>query len=54
MHEAKRCRLATVVDDLPDVAVSTDPYDNFLLAMAFAQVPGAPAPTPAAWACWSA
>jgi putative PIN family toxin of toxin-antitoxin system len=27
-------RLATVVDDLPDVEVSTDPYDNFLLAMA--------------------
>ncbi len=27
-------RLATVVDDLPDVEVSADPYDNFLLAMA--------------------
>jgi hypothetical protein len=27
-------RLATLVDDLPDVEVSADPYDNFLLAMA--------------------
>jgi predicted nucleic acid-binding protein len=27
-------RLATVVDDLPDVEVSADPYDNFLLALA--------------------
>ena len=27
-------QLATAVDDLPNVEVSADPYDNFLLAMA--------------------
>jgi len=27
-------RLATLVSDLPEVEVSRDPYDNFLLAMA--------------------
>ena len=27
-------RLATVLDDLPRVVLSPDPYDNFLLAMA--------------------